>query len=62
MRFDQSPLLIRDPDHGQLMPWSGKKYKYDLRNDFYRFTLNGGSSGTSWVTFRMLAPVWYDKV
>lgn len=28
----------------------------------YKFTLNGGTSGTSWVTFRMLAPVWYDKV
>lgn len=28
----------------------------------YKFTLSGGTSGTSWVTFRMLAPVWYDKV
>lgn len=28
----------------------------------YKFTLAGGSSDTSWVTFRMLSPVWYDKV
>lgn len=31
----------------------------------YQFTLTrSGSSttGTSWATFRMLAPVWYDKV
>jgi len=29
----------------------------------YKFTISGGSAGiTSWATFRMLAPVWYDKV
>lgn len=29
----------------------------------YKFTLSGGSANiTSWATFRMLAPVWYDKV
>lgn len=29
----------------------------------YEFTLSGGASNeTSYVTFRMLAPVWYDKV
>ena len=29
----------------------------------YKFTLSGsGTGGTSWATFRMLAPVWYDKV
>lgn len=29
----------------------------------YQFTLSGSSTtGTSWATFRMLAPVWYDKV
>lgn len=29
----------------------------------YKFTLsNASGSGTSWATFRMLAPVWYDKV
>jgi hypothetical protein len=28
----------------------------------YRFKLSGGSTGTTWVTFRMLAAVWYDKV
>jgi hypothetical protein len=28
----------------------------------YRFKLSGGSTGTTWVTFRMLAAIWYDKV
>jgi len=29
----------------------------------YKYTLSGsGTTGTSWATFRMLAPVWYDKV
>ena len=29
----------------------------------YKFTLSGGSANiTSWATYRMLAPVWYDKV
>ena len=29
----------------------------------YKFTLSGGAVNiTSWATFRMLAPVWYDKV
>jgi hypothetical protein len=29
----------------------------------YRFTLSGGAvATTSWATFRMLSPVWYDKV
>jgi hypothetical protein len=28
----------------------------------YKFTIQYGTSGTSWATFRMLAPVWYDKV
>ncbi len=29
----------------------------------YKFTISGGSSGvTSWATFRMLPPTWYDKV
>jgi hypothetical protein len=28
----------------------------------YKFILSGGTSGTSWATFRMLSPVWYDKV
>lgn len=29
----------------------------------YQFTLSGGAaSTTSWATFRMLPPVWYDKV
>ena len=29
----------------------------------YKFTLSGGAdSVTSWMTFRMLPPVWYDAV
>lgn len=29
----------------------------------YKYTLSGGASNsTSWATFRMLSPVWYDKV
>jgi hypothetical protein len=29
----------------------------------YKFTLsNASGSGTNWAVFRMLAPVWYDKV
>ena len=29
----------------------------------YQFTISGGATNiTSWATFRMLAPVWYDKV
>jgi hypothetical protein len=29
----------------------------------YKYTLSGGASNiTSWATFRMLAPAWYDKV
>jgi len=29
----------------------------------YKFTLSRtGGSGTNWAVFRMLAPIWYDKV
>jgi hypothetical protein len=29
----------------------------------YKFRISGGASSvTTWATFRMLAPIWYDKV
>lgn len=49
--------------------WSGTpRLTSDITAGFeelvrYKFTLSDASgSGTSWATFRMLAPVWYDKV